>query len=89
MTKHDDLLETYAYAAAEAMQKEMDNQIIYDHLKNNGWTPCTIDAWRHASQTKVKEWCDTTIGKTGWWKSGNNFLFKEEKHATLFLLKWS
>jgi hypothetical protein len=67
---------------------EVSRTNLYNLFENNG------GEWGNMAQYKeVRAWCAKTFPKGSWEASlgthSKKFVFKEDKHAMLFKLKWS
>jgi hypothetical protein len=71
------------------MQQEIDNNIIYDMLCEDGWTEVILESL-HSNflAVDIKIWCDENF-KYSWRNSGRKFIFKNPYDATLFALRWA
>jgi hypothetical protein len=91
MKPGDNDLDTIATAYAKIIQEEIDNEIMINMMKMNGWyivaLPRYIDM-KHPID--IEEWCNITLGgsKMIWSNFGTTYLFKEKEHAEWFSLRW-
>jgi hypothetical protein len=88
MSSNDLFKESLDRATAE-IAKDIDNGILADLYKQDGWDECVIDPWKHGSQSTVEMWCEQAAGEFAWFQAGNRFLFKDPRVATMFRIKWS
>jgi len=66
--------------------KSIDWQIISDIFTDAGWTSVMLD--KEFCETSVTAWLDTTC-KNRWRRHNNHFMFKNNKDATWFVIRWS
>lgn len=58
------------------------------------WDTSGKDVGNEEHFKELNEWCANTFPKDSWvsryrnWQGGKEFVFKEEKHANWFKLKW-
>jgi hypothetical protein len=77
---------------ATVLQEEIDWEVMMDILKEAGYTHITM-SWlvlrmNEAQVHAIKEWCRANL-KEHYSGRGQDWLFKSEKDATMFVLKWS
>jgi hypothetical protein len=73
---------------AKQMSDKIDQEIMWDLLKQSGWTQVTIDRFqdsRHA--VDITCWLEDHA-KHSFKHMGRDFIFEDAKDATLFILKW-
>lgn len=79
-------------ALAKSMQEDIDNEIMMKMLETDGWTVVKLDRFKDMKHPiDIKDWCDENISnnkKKGWTNFGPTFLFKEQKYAEWFILRW-
>jgi len=81
-------------AASKEITKEIDQEIMRDLLKAQGWTEVivksagTVADQLNQSWVDLEMWCDQNCkGKyTGW---GTSWIFEKREDATFFALKWT
>lgn len=66
--------------------ESIDWQIISDIFTAGGWTTVMMD--KDFCETSVTEWLDVTC-KNRWRRYKNHFMFKNNKDATWFVIRWS
>lgn len=75
-------------AKAKEMQIEMDREILWGMLESMGWTRVMLDRLQdnnHAIDITV--WLEENI-KNPFERNGRDFIFEQEKDASMFILKW-
>ena len=73
---------------AEAMQAEIDREILWTLMCTTGWTRFSIPRFidnHHA--VDISYWLEEHC-QGEYKRNGRDFLFKESKDATMFILKW-
>ena len=83
------VFEECAEAAASAMSREIDREVLWGMLQGIGWTRVLLDRLqdnKHAIDITL--WLEENI-KNGYERNGRDFIFKDSKDAILFILKWS
>lgn len=76
-------------AAAKKVSEDIDFEIISQYFVEDGWTRVTIDRFtdnHHAID--IRMWLNENIGPDDYMSRGSKFLFKDPKHATMFILRW-
>jgi hypothetical protein len=73
---------------AEEMARVMDFEILSDIFKSTGYREVVVDPWVHNSHREIQTWVDNNV-QGDYFNSGNRWLFKVPKDATMFALKWS
>jgi hypothetical protein len=90
MKAGDNDLDTIAIAYAKIIQEEIDNEIVIDMLKMNGWIVVNLERFKDMKHPiDVQDWCTDNIGDGKWKNLGPTFLFRESKHAEWFSLRWT
>ena len=69
---------------AKTILEEIDNEILVDILARCGWVQITI---KERNQELIEDWCKESVGK--YMNSGARWIFKDEKDAVLFALRWA
>lgn len=82
------LEEQYAEAAATAMAREIDREVLWGMLQGIGWTRITLDRLqdnKHAVDISywLEEFC-----KGAYERNGRYFIFEKRKDASMFILRW-
>lgn len=86
----DRQLDTIAVAYAKVIQEEIDNEIMVDMFKIQGWTIVKLPRLKDMMHAvDVEDWCVANAGAGKWNKFGSTFMFKESKHAEWFMLRWT
>jgi hypothetical protein len=73
--------------AAQDIAEAIDKDLLAWLYTNNGWTPVTVDFWKHREED-MQQWCKEHL-------SGNSlaaacvWVFENKEDATLFALKWT
>lgn len=71
----------------EQLANEMDQHILIGFMLELGWKEIVINPWIHGSLSEITQWVRTNIqGHT--MRSGNRWVFENEKDATMFALRW-
>lgn len=74
---------------ANALQQEIDNEIMVNVHKMQGWTIVNLSHLKNMMHAvDVEDWCVENAGPGMWNKFGSTFLFKDSKHAEWFMLRW-
>ena len=83
------LEDSVTYSMAEEITAEIDRSVVWGILETDGWVQVSLERFqdnRHAID--IREWIeDTCQGKH--LSSGSNFIFKDPRDATMFILRWS
>ena len=82
------LEDQYAEAAATAMAREIDREVLWGMLIGIGWTRVMLDRLqdnKHA--VDISYWLDEQC-QGAYERNGRDFLFESEKDATMFILRW-
>lgn len=69
------------------MASDMDRHILADVMMRFGWQSVTVDPWQHASTKDIEAWVQAHCGGQHI-RTGNSWVFEEEKDATMFALRW-
>ena len=91
MKAGDNDLDTIAATYANIIQEEIDNEIMIDMMKMNGWHVVTLSRFMSMKHPiEIEEWCNFMIGegKKIWNNFGTTYLFKKKEHAEWFSLRW-
>jgi len=70
------------------MQKEIDKEVLWDMLKDLGWTRVLLDRLqdnKHAID--ITYWLEENC-RGAYERDGRDFLFENPKDASMFILKW-
>lgn len=87
-SKADAAEDSIISAWGRAMQEEIDNEIMVNMMKMNGWTVVKLERFNDMKHpVDIKDWCTEIIGE-GWTSFGTTFLFSESEHAEWFILRW-
>lgn len=71
-----------------SIKQDMDNQILYELYIRLGWTHVTLDIRDRIDKiSDIEYWLNTKTTKC-WLKHGDQFVFEDEKDATMFILGW-
>jgi hypothetical protein len=66
---------------------EMDQHILIGFMLELGWKEINVNPWIHGSLSEINQWVKSNIqGHT--MRSGNRWVFEDEKDAIMFALKW-
>ena len=84
MTLEEELMER----AGIEMAREIDREVLWGMLANLGWTRVVVPAeTAMVNATLIKEWIEINCANP-YEKHRSDFIFEDEKDATLFILKW-
>ena len=84
----DRLIDELSYELSHSMQKEIDQDIIWNLLKESGWTQISLKGFRNNRHAiDVLDWLYENC-KYKYEKVGCHFIFENEKDAVAFALKW-
>lgn len=81
--------EQLMHKASKEMSDEIDFQILADLCIAAGWTEVVLTRRPSAVYIEMTEWCRVQGLVHHARIPGRTWLFKEEKHATLFILRWA
>lgn len=82
----------YMDILAEEIRKEIDADVLFQMLKQQGWYPvvgCRNLSFNRSALTAIQEWLMS--GCQGKWhiKSHTDYIFERQEDAMMFALKWS
>jgi hypothetical protein len=83
------LEEQYATQAAEAMAREIDREVLWGMLQGIGWTRIMLDRLqdnKHAID--ITYWLEKHC-QGAYERRGRDFIFENEKDASMFILRWA
>ncbi len=84
-TKEEEMMDILA----EEIRKEIDDEIMVDMFKMQGWTVVKLPRLNNMMHAvDIDNWCVENAGPGMWNKFGATFMFKESKHAEWFMLRW-
>lgn len=73
---------------AKDIQEEIDFSVVADILQESGWVNVTIEPFTSIEEAKnMIVWLNENC-KDSYYGRGTRWLFKEGKHATMFVLRW-
>lgn len=72
--------------ASDELRKEIDAQCLANLYIDAGWTVCPGVDYKNAKM--ITEWCKEHSPKA-WHIAGNRVLFKYEKDAIMFIMRWT
>ena len=85
------MINTYAEEAAQLIKEEIDWEIMIEMLKSVGYTHVKMD-WPArigvVQAQDIREWCRANLAEH-YQGRGPDWLFKSEKDASLFALRWT
>ena len=84
MRLQDQILEDLGRGMASAMDKHILAQVLID----SGWKEVVVDPWVHRSAQIIEAWCNEFV-QGQHIKTDNRWVFKDEKDATIFALRWA
>jgi hypothetical protein len=98
MSLEDDMIDQMAQEIAREIDKELLDELMIDILTNDGWTPTKVNpAFTDVGMLsgRYEEW----YAQTGEWIHINaqgdykllkgQWLFKDPRDATMFILRWA
>jgi hypothetical protein len=75
-------------ASAKAMQRDIDREVLWSMLKGIGWTRVMISRSQDDNHAiDITHWLESNC-KGAYERNGRDFIFENEKDATLFILSW-
>ncbi len=72
---------------AKTLQEEIDAEIMQSMLKECGWHEVVISRRHKPEKDIVEQWVNSNV-KDGFWTHGPIWLFKNDKDAMWFKLRW-
>lgn len=81
------LAEKYAEEAAKALAEEIDAEILRSMMVSNGWHEVVLQPMTWENGYEIDSWVEENI-KGDRWTRGLVWLFKQEKEAMWFKLRW-
>lgn len=89
LSDFDDADDTTAVSFAKALQEQIDNELMVNMFKCQGWTVVSLATLKsNIHAVDIEDWCRENAGAGMWNKFGSTFMFKEKKHAEWFMLRW-
>jgi len=83
-----DALAGMVEASARAMQRDIDREVLWSMLKEIGWTRVMISRSQDDDHAiDITHWLEANC-KGAYERNGRDFIFENEKDATLFILSW-
>lgn len=74
--------------AGQEMAREIDREILWGMLQGIGWTRVVISSETAMTQaTRILEWL-TQNCQAPYEKHRSDFLFEDNRDATMFILRW-
>ena len=74
---------------ADDLRRDIDREVLWVALKDSGWKSVIIDRFRdNKHAVDITHWLEENCKNT-YQRSGREFIFKDTKYATIFILKWS
>ena len=84
----NDSLEDYYSAAAQAMAKDIDRQVLWGMLEGIGWSRVMIDSQvARNNKEDIVQWLKTNC-KHPYEHAASDFLFESVQDANWFQLRW-
>jgi len=72
----------------QEMAREIDREVLWSMLVGIGWTRVVVPAeTAMVNATQIKEWLEINCANP-YEKHRSDFIFEDEKDATMFILKW-
>lgn len=84
------ILDKYMEEAAKEMSREVDREVLWGMLKEIGWTRVNLPSHFRDNEhaVDVRDWIKNNI-KNAYEQAGADFIFENDKDASLFILKWA
>ena len=74
--------------AGNEMAREIDREILWGMLQGIGWTRVMLNRLQDNNHAiDITYWLEENI-KNPFERNGRDFLFEDEKDATMFILRW-
>ena len=74
--------------AGNEIAREIDREVLWSMLVGIGWTRVVVSAeTAMVNATLIKEWLEINCANP-YEKHRSDFIFEDEKDATMFILKW-
>ena len=84
MTIEEDILQR----AGEDMARDIDREVLWGMLQGIGWTRVIIPSETAMTQaTRISEWLIQNC-QAPYEKHRSDFLFEDNRDATMFILRW-
>ena len=71
---------------SKEIQEELDFEIVTEMLLPTGWVEIHLNRQPREETLRIINWCKSSNIPVHNW--GRRWLFKEEKHANMFILRW-
>lgn len=87
---HPGVITEIAEDLAKELQEEVDWEVMMDIMKEVGYTHITMPWPNRMNEIQahaIKEWCRDNL-KENYQGRGKDWLFKNEKDASMFVLRW-
>ncbi len=72
---------------AKTLQEEIDAEIMIGLLKECGWNEVELERMHKPEKQIIEQWAQDNI-KNGVWTYGPVWMFKDDKEAMWFKLRW-
>ena len=82
------LEEQYADQAAQILQEEIDNEILFNMLTHVGWTRVELSKLTRTDNRDMNTWMHAEC-KKHWHRRGKVWMFESREEAAMFKLTWS
>jgi hypothetical protein len=74
--------------AGKELAREIDREVLWGMLQGIGWTRVMLDRLQDNNHAiDITYWLEENI-KNPFERNGRDFLFEDEKDATMFILRW-
>jgi hypothetical protein len=74
--------------AGKELAREIDREVLWGMLVGIGWTRVMLDRLQDNNHAiDITYWLEENI-KNPFERNGRDFLFEDEKDATMFILRW-
>lgn len=87
-----EILREHSEAISKEIESSLMNYLMMKYWEEQGWIPVKLSRFqdnRHA--VDITYWLDEQgfKEKDDYYRDGREFLFRESKHATLFIMRWA
>ena len=73
----------------DELAKSIDEGVMLALLIESGWTKVPFHFASTAQAIEIYNWCEKTIAENQWHHTYGSFVFRNQKDAMLFVLRWS
>ena len=72
---------------SDEIVREIDRTVIWGLLQDNGWTYIALPVLNITTRIDIGHWLEENC-QGSYQQSGREFIFENEKDATMFALRW-